>query len=110
MPTGHPARAAHAIPESASRPPPDPAPADPVDEGPSLRLTTQDHIVQMLQECKGNVALAARKLGVSRGLIYRRLRTERAVASAHADSCSETEHLERPGFPDVAGGAATGLP
>jgi transcriptional regulator of acetoin/glycerol metabolism len=44
---------------------------------PSLRDSEQDLIVRTLDELQGNVAQTARKLGVSRGLIYRRLRAAR---------------------------------
>lgn len=42
----------------------------------TLRESNRDFIERALQECGGNVSQAARKLGVSRGMIYRRLRTE----------------------------------
>ena len=41
---------------------------------PTLRDRDRGVIVRTLKECNGNVSLAARKLRVSRGLIYRRLR------------------------------------
>jgi transcriptional regulator of acetoin/glycerol metabolism len=47
------------------------------DDRPSLRESQQELIVRTLQELQGNVAEAARKLGVSRGLIYRRLKAAR---------------------------------
>jgi len=40
----------------------------------SLRAADQDLIARTLRACDGNVARAARELGVSRGLVYRRLR------------------------------------
>jgi ActR/RegA family two-component response regulator len=43
-------------------------PAEPA----SLRDADEDFIARTLQECDGNVSAAARKLKVSRGLIYRR--------------------------------------
>ena len=39
-----------------------------------LRLSNRHLIARTLEECRGNVSGAARKLGVSRGLIYRHLR------------------------------------
>jgi transcriptional regulator of acetoin/glycerol metabolism len=39
-----------------------------------LRASNRELIERTLQECGGNVSKAARKLGVSRGVIYRRLR------------------------------------
>jgi sigma-54 dependent transcriptional regulator, acetoin dehydrogenase operon transcriptional activator AcoR len=47
-----------------------PPPASPT----SLRDTSQRLIEQTLADCGGNVARAARVLGVSRGLLYRRLK------------------------------------
>lgn len=41
----------------------------------TLRESNRDLIERTLQECSGNVSQAARKLGVSRGVIYRRLRS-----------------------------------
>lgn len=50
---------------------------------PRLRESDLDLIRRTLQACGGNVSDAASKLGVSRGLIYRRLRgAERALGSA----------------------------
>jgi sigma-54 dependent transcriptional regulator, acetoin dehydrogenase operon transcriptional activator AcoR len=40
----------------------------------TLRESNRDLIERTLRECNGNVSRAARKLGVSRGVIYRRLR------------------------------------
>ena len=42
----------------------------------TLRASNRDLIERTLQECAGNVSEAARKLGVSRGVIYRRRRGE----------------------------------
>jgi transcriptional regulator of acetoin/glycerol metabolism len=39
-----------------------------------LRDVDRDVIARALGECKGNVSEVARKLRVSRGLIYRRMR------------------------------------
>ena len=47
--------------------------ADPATPG-SLRGSSRHLIVRTLDECAGNVSHAARKLGVSRGLIYRHLK------------------------------------
>jgi len=41
---------------------------------PSLRDTNDQLITDTLRDCQGNIAQAARRLGVSRGLLYRRLR------------------------------------
>lgn len=40
----------------------------------TLRDSDRQLIVQTLQDCEGNVSKAARKLGVSRGLVYRHLK------------------------------------
>lgn len=40
----------------------------------SLQESEQDLVARTLEECGGNVSRAAKRLGVSRGLIYRRLR------------------------------------
>lgn len=47
---------------------------DNADAVPTLRDCDRDVIARTLKECDGNVSLTARKLRVSRGLIYRRLR------------------------------------
>lgn len=41
---------------------------------PSLDDVHRHHIEQTLAACRGNISAAARRLGVSRGLLYRRLR------------------------------------
>ena len=46
----------------------------------TLRESNRDLIERTLQECGGNVSKAARKLGVSRGVIYRRLRGDEQSA------------------------------
>ena len=40
----------------------------------TLRESNRGLIERTLQDCGGNVSKAARELGVSRGVIYRRLR------------------------------------
>jgi transcriptional regulator of acetoin/glycerol metabolism len=47
-----------------------------------LRESDLDLIQQTLQACHGNVSAAAKRLGVSRGLIYRRLRPGAGVSAA----------------------------
>jgi len=44
----------------------------------SLREADADLILKAVKESNGNIAAAARKLKVSRGLVYRRLRAEKA--------------------------------
>jgi transcriptional regulator of acetoin/glycerol metabolism len=58
---------------SAARAPvPEPVPGQGAST--TLRASNRDLIERTLQECGGNVSEAARKLGVSRGVIYRRRR------------------------------------
>ena len=65
-----------AEPASADTPEPD---SDPVaDSAPSLAQAQQHLIEDTLKTHGGNVARTARQLGVSRGLVYRHLRAERA--------------------------------
>ena len=59
-----------AVPPPAANPPTPAAPAAPV----SLQDASRQTIEQALTAAKGNVSRAARTLGVSRGLLYRRLR------------------------------------
>lgn len=47
---------------------------------PSLDDVHRRHIEQTLADCGGNISAAARRLGVSRGLLYRRLREWRGEA------------------------------
>lgn len=60
-----------------------PPPAAAADEAtaamPASTLAEHDqaHVLRTLDECGGNIAQAARRLGVSRGLLYRRLRARR---------------------------------
>lgn len=56
------------------------APAAPESPGTSPQTLAEHdhaHIAATLDECGGNIAAAARRLGVSRGLLYRRLRSLR---------------------------------
>lgn len=66
----------------ASQPLPDPPPtqvAQPTEDWPALTPRLRDSDLELIQKtllaCGGNVSDAAQRLGVSRGLIYRRLRT-----------------------------------
>lgn len=54
------------------------APVVPVDNKP-LDIIIEDAIRRALSECGGNILKAAQKLGVTRGMIYKRLR--KAVAA-----------------------------
>ena len=47
----------------------------------SLGDVSRQHIEETLKLCRGNIAAAARRLGVSRGLLYRRLRAWRSVGN-----------------------------
>jgi transcriptional regulator of acetoin/glycerol metabolism len=64
----------------------------------SLRAADEELIARTLLACQGNVAQAARQLGVSRGLIYRRLKqgriepTSRGLSMA-SPPCVETEQI-----------------
>jgi sigma-54 dependent transcriptional regulator, acetoin dehydrogenase operon transcriptional activator AcoR len=62
-----------------------PVAAPPVPAPQRLRESDLELIQRTLQDCGGNVSDAAHRLGVSRGLIYRRLRASRA-ASQEADT------------------------
>lgn len=70
----------HAIAVSRPRAIPAPAPAAPpapaaTPAAATLNDHSRQHIESTLAECGGNISRAARKLGVSRGLLYRRLRS-----------------------------------
>lgn len=77
----------HAV--GVSRPLAAPAPAPVAPAAPAQRAaaaaTLDDHSRQLIEstlaECGGNISRAARKLGVSRGLLYRRLRSADEQAS-----------------------------
>ncbi len=73
-PAPHPAAAEPASPPA---PPPGPQPA-PADAAATLRATSQQAIEAALARHGGNLSAAARALGVSRGLLYRRLRQRAA--------------------------------
>lgn len=47
--------------------------AEPVDEVPNLRRSADRTIQRVVQDCGGNLSLAARELGISRNTLYRRL-------------------------------------
>ena len=46
----------------------------------SLRATGDPLITDTLRDCQGNITQAARRLGVSRGLLYRRLQRRAGAA------------------------------
>lgn len=60
------------LPGEPASPPVDPSPAPSRTE--TLRDLNRQHIESTLAECKGNLSRTARRLGVSRGLLYRRLK------------------------------------
>lgn len=66
-----------AQPAEPEAPLPDPVPAVVPKASPRLDALNREHIDHILAACGGNVSSAARKLGVSRGLIYRHLRGRR---------------------------------
>ncbi len=55
-----------------------PAPGVPQPPAATLRTVGQHLIERTLADCDGNVSMAARKLGVSRGLVYRHIRNAKA--------------------------------
>lgn len=61
-------------PANVALAPPTPPAARPAD---TLAEHDQAHVAGTLAACGGNIAEAARRLGVSRGLLYRRLRSQR---------------------------------
>ena len=76
-----PAPSSAPAPRAESVPPPAPAQAEPAvafaiapDTAGTLRDNDRQLIHQTLQACDGNVSRAARKLGVSRGLVYRHMK------------------------------------
>lgn len=84
MPPGH-GTAASATPALDVAPQPaapvatEAAPASSVPPASALRALSDQLVHDTLQRCHGNVSKAARLLGVSRGLLYRRLRGGRAA-------------------------------
>jgi sigma-54 dependent transcriptional regulator, acetoin dehydrogenase operon transcriptional activator AcoR len=82
-----PAHAAAARQALAAAPAPSPTPAalpaseEPSADTPGLRESDLELIQRTLQACGGNVSDAAKRLGVSRGLIYRRLRASASSGS-----------------------------
>jgi two-component system response regulator RegA len=52
----------------------EPGGTDPADETPSLARVEFDHITRVLDDCNGNISEAARRLGIFRSTLQRRLR------------------------------------
>lgn len=52
----------------------DPATPDPSQETPSLARVEYEHITRVLEDCHGNISEAARRLGIYRSSLQRRLR------------------------------------
>lgn len=50
----------------------------------TLELAEREHILRVLEDCKGNVSLAAHRLGIYRSSLQRRLRKCRPTPPAHA--------------------------
>jgi sigma-54 dependent transcriptional regulator, acetoin dehydrogenase operon transcriptional activator AcoR len=63
--------------------PPPPPPNDVVPPPAALDAVHRRHIEGVLAACNGNIAAAARRLGVSRGLLYRRLRAWTSSQPGH---------------------------
>ncbi len=70
-----------AAPAPSPTPTASPASEEPSADTPGLRESDLDLIQRTLQACGGNVSDAAKRLGVSRGLIYRRLRASASSGS-----------------------------
>jgi transcriptional regulator of acetoin/glycerol metabolism len=70
------ARDGHSRPQPAHPAPVSAPAAEPAPQPVTLRETERQTVVRVLGECGGNVSKAARTLGVSRGLIYRHLKTD----------------------------------
>jgi transcriptional regulator of acetoin/glycerol metabolism len=72
---------ASAAPQPALSEPPQPqaTQAAPANHAARLRDADRSLIAQTLQACGGNVSAAAKTLGVSRGLIYRRMREDQGA-------------------------------
>lgn len=49
-------------------------PEEPIDETPTLALVEWEHIMRVLADCEGNLSLAARRLGIYRSTLKRRIR------------------------------------
>ncbi len=64
----------HAAAAGETRPHVPAAPAQPASGSATLRTAGKHLIEQTLAACGGNVSMAARKLGVSRGLVYRHVK------------------------------------
>ena len=76
--------------EGVDVPPTTTAASDPDGQPVSLRASDVDLIARTLRACKGNVSAAARQLGVSRGLVYRRLKLVNPSLQPPC-ACAETE-------------------
>ncbi len=61
-------------PPAAPAPPPPTAPPPPAAEGCLLETIESQFIERVLAECQGNISQAAKRLGISRNTLYRRLR------------------------------------
>lgn len=69
------ARGLHAVLPAPAAPHPGPASSAPhADRQATLRETERQTVLRVMAECEGNVSRAARRLGVSRGRVYRHLR------------------------------------
>lgn len=77
---------AEAAPAVSAVEPPRSAAAPPA----SLRDANRNLIETTLAECNGNISRTARRLGVSRGLLYRRLREWRLVGTESPDGDGRT--------------------
>lgn len=71
-----------AEPEVVAANPTDPPVRNEAHEDIALRARDRDLIASVLDECDGNVSRAAKRLRVSRGLIYRRLKADRQAEAS----------------------------
>ena len=61
----------------------EPAPPAGVVASPSLETVERDHIIRVLNELRGNKLAAARRLGISRRTLYRRLQRHGLMTTVH---------------------------
>ena len=82
--------------ETPSAPPGSASAMPPLDSSaeaspPSWASASRSLIEQTLAQCEGNISRAAKRLGVSRGLLYRHLRAQRERAEQPAPSSSASD-------------------
>ncbi|SHJ63315.1 regulatory protein, Fis family [Paramaledivibacter caminithermalis DSM 15212] len=55
-----------------------------------LEHVEKEHIIKVLRKCKGNITLAARKLGIGRNTLYRKV-NKYGIDCSEFEQCNETE-------------------